>query len=564
MMRLINLLSFTVCVLGLAAQQPAASRPALASLQFEISGRVVDAASGAPLSHTVVAIAPVSKRDNVHTMSTDGDGQFRFTDLPADKYTLTAQRRGYITESYEQHDQYSTSIAVGPDLDSTGIVFRVHPDGAIYGRVTDDHNEPVANAQVLIFRNGLIGGKQGTDLQRRLVTTDEGLFRFSHVPPGKYYLVVSGSPWYAHGSPFNITGQARPAATNASGTMVLAQSPKPASDNQETRSPLDVAFPITFYPGVLDLAVATPIVLPPGGRFAAEITLQAVPALHVRLNINEPTRDRTFTANLTHVVADNVTIGMGYLTFTAIDNNTVELTGVAPGSYNLDVNTQRGGVSSQSTRAVELTRNITVGPDEIPLSAPVSGIVGFDDGSALPGGGFIQLRNQKTRQVLVGQISAQGEFELKQAVPAGSYDVAVNGIASVFLKSMAANGAKVSGQSVTIAGSGPVKMAVMLTKGLGRIDGKALRDDKPVAGVMIVLVPQDPANNATLFRRDQSDSDGSFSLATVIPGKYTILAIENGWEMEWANPAVLKPYMAQGEPLQIQANGKYQAKLKVQ
>ncbi len=563
-MRFINLLSFAVCVLGLAAQQPAASRTAPASLQFEISGRVVDAVSGAPLSHTVVAIAPVSKRDNVHTMSTDGDGQFRFTDLPADKYTLTAQRRGYLTESYEQHDQYSTSIAVGPDLDSTGIVFRVHPDGAIYGRVTDDHNEPVANAQVLIFRNGLIGGKQGTDLQRRLVTTDEGLFRFSHVPPGKYYLVVSGSPWYAHGSPFNITGQARPAAPNASGTTARPSAQQPASDNQETRSPLDVAFPITFYPGVVDLAVATPIVLPPGGRFAADITLQAVPALHVRLNINEPTRDRTFTANLTHVVADNVTIGMEYMTFTAIDNNTVELTGVAPGSYNLDVNTQRGGVSSQSTRAVELTRNITVGPDEIPLSAPVSGIVGFDDGSALPGGGFIQLRNQKTRQFLVGQISAQGEFELKQAVPAGSYDVAVNGIASVFLKSMAANGAKVSGQSVTIAGSGPVKMAVMLTKGLGRIDGKALRDDKPVAGVMIVLVPQDPANNATLFRRDQSDSDGSFSLATVIPGKYTILAIENGWEMEWANPAVLKPYMAQGEPLQIQANGKYQVKLKVQ
>jgi hypothetical protein len=557
MMRFITLLSFAVCVPGLAAQQPAPSTSAPASLQFEISGRVVDAGSGAPVAHAVAAIAPVTKRDDVHTMVTDGDGQFRFTDLPAGKYALTAQRRGYITESYEQHDQYSTSIAVGPDLDSTGLVFRVHPDGAIYGKVTDDHNEPVANAQVLIFRNGVTGGKQGTDLQRRLSTTDEGLYHFSHVPPGKYYLVVSASPWYAHGSPYNRIVQIRAAAGN--------QTAQPAaSENQEGRSPLDVAYPITFYSGALDLAVATPIVLPAGGRFLADITLQPVPALHIRVSVGEPAKDRQFSANLTHLVADNVTIGMDYLTFTAIDNNTVELSGVAPGRYNLDLNTQRNGVSSQSTRAIDLTHNTTLEQDEAPLSASVSGVAGFDDGSSQPGGGVVQLRNQKTRQVVAGQISAQGEFELKPAVPAGSYDVAVLSMPNAVLKSMAATGAKVSGQTITIAGPAPVKMAVMLTKGLGRIDGRALRDDKPGAGVMIVLVPQDPANNSTLFRRDQSDSDGSFSLASVVPGKYTVLAIENGWELEWASPQVLKPYFAQGESLQVEANGKYQVKLKVQ
>ncbi len=81
---------------------------------------------------------------------------------------------------------------------------------------------------------------------------------------------------------------------------------------------------------------------------------------------------------------------------------------------------------------------------------------------------------------------------------------------------------------------------------------------------MIVLVPEDAANNAPLFRRDQSDSDGTFTLATILPGKYTVLAIENGWELEWANPTVLKPYLPSGEVVNVTANGKYQAKVKVQ
>jgi len=48
--------------------------------------------------------------------------------------------------------------------------------------------------------------------------------------------------------------------------------------------------------------------------------------------------------------------------------------------------------------------------------------------------------------------------------------------------------------------------------------------------------PQDPSLNRGLFRRDQSDSDGSFSLRDAAPGKYTVVAIEDGWELEWAAP----------------------------
>jgi len=41
------------------------------------------------------------------------------------------------------------------------------------------------------------------------------------------------------------------------------------------------------------------------------------------------------------------------------------------------------------------------------------------------------------------------------------------------------------------------------------VEGTAKRAGTPFAGAMVVLVPEDPEDNADLFRRDQSDLDGT-------------------------------------------------------
>ena len=74
----------------------------------------------------------------------------------------------------------------------------------------------------------------------------------------------------------------------------------------------------------------------------------------------------------------------------------------------------------------------------------------------------------------------------------------------------------------------------------------ALRDGKPLPGAMIVLVPEKPESNLPLFRRDQSDSDGMFTLRDVLPGRCKIVGIDNGRDLEWANPTLLKPRLAHG------------------
>jgi len=54
-----------------------------------------------------------------------------------------------------------------------------------------------------------------------------------------------------------------------------------------------------------------------------------------------------------------------------------------------------------------------------------------------------------------------------------------------------------------------------------------------------------------LARRDQSDSDGSFSLHDVVPGNYILVAIEDGWELDWTQPQVIGRYLPGGIPVTV-------------
>jgi len=125
------------------------------------------------------------------------------------------------------------------------------------------------------------------------------------------------------------------------------------------------------------------------------------------------------------------------------------------------------------------------------------------------------------------------------------------------VKTIKATGAKVTGHNIEIANAMPVRLIVTLSQGLGQVAGTARREGQPLPGAMIVLIPEHPENNIPLFRRDQSDSDGTFSLPNVLPGKYTIVAIENGWDLEWSNADTLDRYIKNGTVVNVIANGRY-------
>jgi hypothetical protein len=175
----------------------------------------------------------------------------------------------------------------------------------------------------------------------------------------------------------------------------------------------------------------------------------------------------------------------------------------------------------------------------------------------------IVLRNRKTNQGRGERPDEKGQIEFRELTP-GTYEVSVANVTDTYLLQMTSTNAKVNGRDITISASSPADLAISLGKGMGEIHGVSLRDGKGVSGTLVLLVPDNPDANTVLFRRDQSDSDGTFALQRIVPGKYSVISIDDGWDLEWSKSQVLKPYLAKAEKIEVAAGGKYDIKVQVQ
>jgi hypothetical protein len=119
------------------------------------------------------------------------------------------------------------------------------------------------------------------------------------------------------------------------------------------------------------------------------------------------------------------------------------------------------------------------------------------------------------------------------------------------VKKIEAKGAKVSGTTIETDGTQEVNLIVTVAQSSSMIEGTAMKNGKPFAGAMILLVPEDGTEIERRVRRDQSDSDGTFRLPMVLPGKYALMALENGWEMEWSKPEVLRPFVGKAVKMKV-------------
>ena len=105
-----------------------------------------------------------------------------------------------------------------------------------------------------------------------------------------------------------------------------------------------------------------------------------------------------------------------------------------------------------------------------------------------------------------------------------------------------------SGHRITAEG-GDVYLKVTAFVSPISLQGTAKKNAQPFPGAMILLLPE--TGGPQRIRRDQSDSDGTFSLPNVVPGKYKLLALENGWEIPWAEPEQQKALLAKGAAIDI-------------
>jgi hypothetical protein len=154
----------------------------------------------------------------------------------------------------------------------------------------------------------------------------------------------------------------------------------------------------------------------------------------------------------------------------------------------------------------------------------------------------IALRNSKTRILAWEEVNAKNEIEFHGVAP-GKYEVLAFAQTKVFsVVRVSTKNSEASGHTLNVAAGSSDTVSFSLAGGAVNVEGFAKRAGKAAPGAMVVLVPKDPESHRELFRRDQSDQDGSYSLGDVIPGSYTIVAIENGWDLDWSRPGVIANY----------------------
>jgi hypothetical protein len=515
------------------SQTPAVQESPRPAQAFKIAGTVVNAMTGAPLSQARISLADTQDRSRPISTITSEDGHFEFSPLKLGKYSLQGAKRGFISAAYEQHEQYSTAIVTGPEFATENLVLRLTPMALITGHVTDEFGDPVREANVTLYFESHGGGMTRIAHYSNSQSDDRGFYDFSLLRPGKYYVSVTAKPWYA----IHPVTMLDPAAVPAS----------------QVSSALDVAYPATYYNGATDPDGATPIEVKGGDRLEIDVHVNPVPALHILFRI--PTDPSGQASGFQMPVLEKRAFDSVNFVQTEGMNQVApgvfELAGVPPGRYTVRIKNSESGQLQQSAD-VDLTRD----GQELNESRgePLGGLkvtIKMPGDEPPPKQYFVGLQNARRQMVGYRQGDPTGQFSFED-VPPGKYAILVGSQAKAYSVARTTSSAGESwGHDVTIAAGATTDVTAFLSSGVVRIEGVVQKKDKKVGGVMVALVPSDPVAHIDLFRRDQSDFDGTFTLQSVIPGAYTIVAIEDAWGLDWLQPTVLARYVQHGQNISI-------------
>ena len=403
---------------------------------------------------------------------------------------------------------------------------------------------PSATPWCACFEDQDSEGVRRTSLHESSMTDDRGQYEIAGLRPGAYFLVVTAHPWYAQ----------HPSPNPSDGGNGGSEAPQ---------SDLDVAYPPTFYPGVTDQDSATPIPVKGGEHLDASLVLAPEHAVRIRVTLPPGDARHGTSVTLSQSLFGQME-SQPVVEIQMASEGVMELEGVLPGHYDVAMSKfPQGGGGHPET--VHFDADIASGSTE--LSADTgSGEVSITgkvtpNGARLPGGGGIYLRASHSRQQYFGSINEAGEFAIE--APPGTYEVLGN-LQQMYLSRIIADGTPLTGRTLQVKAGTTPRLEIVAGSGFAQIDGTALRNEKPASGVMVLLAPEDPRNNEILFRRDQSDSDGTFTVLNIIPGRYRLLAIDKGWELEWANSRVLEAFKAKSTPLEIRANDHLRQTIEVQ
>jgi len=510
----IHALALFLCLL--IALPLCGQRPTYQPAQFSIAGVVVNARNGDPVRSARLTLERTADEGFVAETEADESGHFILPNLPSGKYRLTASRSGFATQTFEQHENFSSAIVTGPEEQTSNLLFRMAPAAELYGTVRGEDGDPVNGATVKLYRLNT----ERASFEKLLnvaeeVSDDQGSYLFANLPPGEYRVVVLAHPWFA----------------------LHPAHPRPGFNHA-----LDVAYPITFFDNAQDEATATPLRLEAGSREQANVTLQAAPAL--RLSVSRAQGENQ--PSLLPMLFGHTVEADGTETTTESSGETTFI-GIPPGHYQLTAG------DPQRLAELDVASSAVADPRQGQTTANLTGSLEVAPGKPYGELAMVHLEPAETGSGAhpINLSVRNGSFNT-DSTPAGLWTLTVrNGYGyEVPVLSLTQNGRTRTGNRLQLR-EGATNVVVAVNPGRFRLKGLVRQAGKPLAGAMIMLIPADLRQIPALIRRDQSDSDGSFELGSILPGKYTVVALTGAWQLDWTRAEELIRYLPAGKSVFI-------------
>jgi Carboxypeptidase regulatory-like domain len=568
----------------------------VAASAFSITGVVVNSSTGAPVARCHVTathterVTGGNRRGGSQQGAADTDerGHFVLALASDGTWALRASAKGYRSQAYDEHQGFFTSVVLSERAPTYDVLFRLAPDSSITGVVLDEGSEPVRQAQLSAFRvpSPDAGGVHPAPARAgSAMTDDRGRYELSGMAPGDYRVSVQARPWYAAGA------QGRP------------QTP----DATQLDPSLDMVYPVTWFPGATDEHSAGIVTLHDGESREADIQLVPMPSIHLHISGQPPAPSGSENFGrvgnpIRFPQVERVSNGggnIGPISNSIAANGSFEFSGLSPGLYRIrapEENGQPGAITlleitANSSRYLDMasaalptatvTLKIEGGPGAESLPIIFTDVndrenvfrsnAGGRDGGGFQGGGIMggfagsppmvqsvsppmqQQGGQRPQRGGPGSDSPRRERPARTIeLPPGRYSVTQESSANFSLTGMALGANEIAGRVVTIP-SGQSTLTIRFAAGRAGLSGVATLKGKPLIGGLAMLVPItiDQPGSITELRRDQTNTDGSFDIANIIPGQYILIAIDHGWNINWGDPSTLSHYLTNGVPLDL-------------
>lgn len=525
----------------------------------KMEGQVVDSISGEPLAKVSLTLSPHGGAAKTQSAASEADGSFHFKDLSPGKYSLFAEKPGYVRQMYgaRRLPYLGTNLELAEGQDLSNIVFKLIPQGVISGKVMNEDGDPMSSVSVEMLQYGYDHG------ERRLVgrvafrTNDVGEYRIPNLTPGTYYLqVIAKSP--------------APAASNVA---------KPADPNKP-----ELDYADQYYPDAFNPSGAAPLQVTAGAELTnIDVHLRKIQVYRIRGKVIDGTTGAPATDARMIILptpSGPTSFFLGGSPSGGSPGRTpqgkFELSAVAPGSYIVAAQIQSGDQALYgSQRVTVVDQNIENVEIRVPPLEEVSGTVELSGRSAQPTGESGTANQSPPQAISLKSISialtpdggiafgdmpltgvaADGTFTF-QKLPPDKYRVNVNGLPSgTYFKSVRVGGQGSDEGIADLTAGGPIE--VDLSMGAATVNGVVVdADSKPVSGAIVTLVPGDASmqNREDLYRQIYADQNGRFQIQNLAPGAYALFAWEDIEPGAFQDPAFRKPFESKSVRLKLSEN----------